>query len=163
MNRNSKLHWATKEQPVSNSIFFLSGKARNVCLFFRNLMLDAWESFAKHLGPHPLLNYFIKSGVFRPGAGCSAELLRVGHVPLSEPYEELPLSIALTAIFAHDELDSQTTVELWNRRDIKTYVLSPYDLIVQGCWQDAFLAQLAEAIWEVLLESGRKYFEAVVK
>lgn len=76
---------------------------------------------------------------------------RVGHVFLSEPYEALPLVIALTVIFGRDELDSRAeTAEPRNGTDIKTYLLSPYDLIVQGCWQDAFLAQLAGAIWEAL-------------
>ncbi len=162
MNHNWEL-WATKEQLISNSIFFVWEHQNVFSIIF---LLDAWENFAKHFGQHPLLSYLSKmasSGSVPAARQSCWEPRHVGHVPLSEPYEVLPLAIALTAIFAYDELDSQTTVELWNRRDIKTYLLSPYDLIVQGCWQDAFLAQLAGAIWEVLLGSGRKYFEAVVK
>lgn len=59
---------------------------------------------------------------------------RVGHVFLSEPYEALPLAIALTVIFGRDGLDSRAeTAEPRNGTDMKTYLLSPYDLIVQGC------------------------------
>lgn len=55
---------------------FLSGNTRMFFFFFVIFLLDAWESFAKHFTLHPLLNYFIKNGGFRLGAGCSSELLR---------------------------------------------------------------------------------------
>ncbi len=72
MNHNWEL-WATKEQLISNSIFFVWENQNVFSIIF---LLDAWENFAKHFGQHPLLNYFIKNGVFGLGAGCSAELLR---------------------------------------------------------------------------------------
>lgn len=79
------MHWTTfenstelpKEQLLSNSIL-LSGNTRMFFFLFVSaiFLLDAWESFAKHFTLHPLLNYFIKNGGFRLGAGCSSELLR---------------------------------------------------------------------------------------